>query len=305
MDKKTKDLARALFDIIISFYCIELFFSVKKELDEVKIEAKEFKDADKEVSKLKTQLANAEKDSENCNDFRKKYELTKNICLELEEQVKQYEMVIEKYEDTQEKLKKSSDEFKKKADENSSELIKTKREINELKSTHAFKETKMKDLEEKTREIEKYYETENSSWKTKFEETTKTRKEQTMTIVELKDQLHKFERDCKRATNDNEILIEQNIKLKEEMTTLITSFHSMKDSHTMLQNTVEELGDKLMARDEEVEKRDRKITTQKDEIDRKTTELQETRNQLKKLTQHLPPPNATPKKKGGATPFML
>jgi len=60
-----------------------------------------------------------------------------------------------------------------------------------------------------------------------------------------------------------------------------------------------------MARDEEVEKRDRKITTQKDEIDRKTTELQETRNQLKKLTQHLPPPNATPKKKGGATPFML
>ena len=124
MDKKTKDLARALFDIIISFYYIELFFSVKKELDEVKIEAKEFKDADKEVSKLKTQLAKAEKDSENCNDFRKKYELTKNICLELEEQVKQYEMVIEKYEDTQEKLKKSSDEFKKKADENSSELIK-------------------------------------------------------------------------------------------------------------------------------------------------------------------------------------
>ena len=40
MDKKTKDLARALFDIIISFYYIELFFSVKKELDEVKIEAK-------------------------------------------------------------------------------------------------------------------------------------------------------------------------------------------------------------------------------------------------------------------------
>ena len=54
------------------------------------MEAKEFKDADKEVSKLKTQLAKAEKDGENCNDFRKKYELTKNICLEIEEQVKQY-----------------------------------------------------------------------------------------------------------------------------------------------------------------------------------------------------------------------
>merc|ERR1711902_153069 len=154
------------------------------------------------------------------------------------------------------------------------------------------------------KEIEKYYETENSSWKTKFEESNKMKKDQTMTIVELKDQLHKLERDCTRATGENEDLHEQNNKLKEEMTTLITSFHSLKDSHLMLQNTVQELGDKLMARDEEIEKRDRKIALQKTDLDRKNVEHQETLNQLKKLTQHLP--GSTPKKKDKSiNPFLL
>ena len=278
--------------------------SVRKELEEVKAEAKDSKDLDKEVTRLKEKLSSAEKKGEECQDYKKKYELTKSICLEIEEQVKQYEKVIEKLEDTQEKLKKSNEDTKKKADDSAAELIKTKREINELKSTHAFKETKMKDLEEKTKEIEKYYETENSSWKTKFEESTKIKKDQTMTIVELKDQLYKLERDCTRATSENEDLHEQNNKLKEEMTTLITSFHSLKDSHLMLQNTVQELGDKLMARDEEIEKRDRKIASQKTDLDRKNVEHQETLNQLKKLTQHLP--GSTPKKKEKTlNPFLL
>jgi hypothetical protein len=56
-----------------------------------------------------------------------------------------------------------------------------------LKSTGAFKETKLKDLQEKNSEIEKFYETEGAQWKTKFEETSKLKKEQTSRIVEMKD----------------------------------------------------------------------------------------------------------------------
>ena len=122
--------------------------SVRKELEEVKAEAKDSKDLDKEVTRLKEKLSSAEKNGEECQDYKKKYELTKSICLEIEEQVKQYEKVIEKLEETQEKLKKSNEDTKKKADDSAAELIKIKREINELKSTQAFKETKMKDLEE-------------------------------------------------------------------------------------------------------------------------------------------------------------
>ena len=52
-----------------------------------------------------------------------------------------------------------------------------------MKSTSAFKETKLKDLEEKNKEIEKFYETEGATWKTKFEETSKMKKEQTSRII--------------------------------------------------------------------------------------------------------------------------
>ena len=97
-----------------------------------------------------------------------------------------------------------------------------------MKSTSAFKETKLKDLEEKNKEIEKFYETEGATWKTKFEETSKMKKEQTSRIVEMKDTLQNLEKDQSVLSQSNDRLSDQNTKLKEEMTTLITSFHSLK-----------------------------------------------------------------------------
>jgi chromosome segregation ATPase len=95
------------------------------------------------------------------------FEQVKQVCLELEDQTKAYELVIEKLETTLEKLKKSNAELKTKADDATAEMIKAKRDVNELKSTQAFKETKLKDLEEKNKEIEKFYETEGATWKTR------------------------------------------------------------------------------------------------------------------------------------------
>lgn len=268
--------------------------SLRKEIKEYKDENETFKDAESELKKTKERLNSVLESSQESADFKKKYELTKNICLELEDQVKEFELVIEKLEQNQDKLKASNQELKSKADEASAELIKAKREINELKSTSAFKETKLKDLEEKNKEIEKYYETEGATWKVKMEESSKLKKEQTVTIVELKDELNKLERESSRLTSENDGLFEQNTKLKEEMTTLITSFHSLKDSHLMLQNTVQELGDKLAGRDEDIERKNGKIAILKKELEAKKIEHQETMNQLKKLTQHLP--DRTPKK---------
>lgn len=280
--------------------------SLRKELNELKSESRSNRELERELERLKEKLSKCEKDTEKSSEYKKNYDLTKNICLELEDQVKQYEVVIEKLEKSQEKLQKSNEELKGKADASAAELIKFKREVNELKSTQAFKETKLKDLEEKNKEIEKFYETEGATWKTRFEESTKVKKEQTVTIVELKDLVLKLESENDKISRHNDELYDQNKKLKEEMTTLITSFHSLKDSHLMLQNTVQELGDKLMARDEEIERRERKIVSLKSDLDRKNIEHQETLNQLKKLTQHLP--DSTPSKKKDKyhhAPFML
>merc|ERR1712129_309881 len=183
------------------------------------------------------------------------------------------------------------------ADTWGSDLIKAKREINELKSTGAFKETKLKDLEEKNNEIEKFYETEGAQWKTKFEETSKLKKEQTSRIVEMKNSFQGLEKDRNQLNHENEKFRDQNAKLKEEMTTLITSFHSLKDSHQMLQNTVEELGDKLVARDEDISKKERKLSTLQADLDRKNIEHQETVNQVKKLTQQFNIKSTPSKKK--------
>ena len=51
----------------------------------------------------------------------------------------------------------------------------------------------------------------------------------------MKDKLQSLDKEQNVLNQDNEALRDQNSKLKEEMTTLITSFHSLKDSHLMLQ----------------------------------------------------------------------
>merc|ERR1712051_947762 len=190
--------------------------SLKKDFEVLKEENQSMKDAEFELKQAQKKL-------------------TKALCIELESQIKEYEVVIERMEKVQQKLKESNEDLKTKADSSGSELIKAKREINELKSTSAFKETKLKDLEEKNKEIEKFYETEGATWKTKFEETSKMKKEQTSRIVEMKDLVQNLEKDRNQLNHENEKFRDQNAKLKEEMTTLITSFHSLKDSHQMLQ----------------------------------------------------------------------
>jgi len=258
--------------------------SLKKDFEVLKEENQSMKDAEFELKQAQKKLTKAEEECQKSFDYKKKYDLTKDLCIELESQIKEYEIVIERMEKVQQKLKESNEDLKTKADTSGSDLIKAKREINELKSTGAFKETKLKDLEEKNNEIEKFYETEGAQWKTKFEETSKLKKEQTSRIVEMKDSFQNLEKDQNQLNHENEKFRDQNAKLKEEMTTLITSFHSLKDSHQMLQNTVEELGDKLVARDEDISKKERKLSTLQADLDRKNIEHQETVNQVKKLT---------------------
>jgi len=271
--------------------------SLKKDFEVLKEDNQSMKDAEFELKQAQKKLTKAEEECQKSFDYKKKYELTKDLCLELESQIKEYEIVIERMEKVQQKLKESNEDLKTKADTSGSDLIKAKREINELKSTGAFKETKLKDLEEKNNEIEKFYETEGAQWKTKFEETSKLKKEQTSRIVEMKNSFQSLEKDQNQLNHENEKFRDQNAKLKEEMTTLITSFHSLKDSHQMLQNTVEELGDKLVARDEDISKKERKLSTLQADLDRKNIEHQETVNQVKKLTQQFNIQSTPSKKK--------
>jgi hypothetical protein len=69
-------------------------------------------------------LTKAEEECQKSSDYKKKYELTKDLCLELESQIKEYEIVIERMEKVQQKLKESNEDLKTKADSSGSDLIK-------------------------------------------------------------------------------------------------------------------------------------------------------------------------------------
>lgn len=277
---------------------------VTKELAAARAEGDKQTDLNEKVADLRQKLSRAEKEADELTGIKRKYEMTKQVCLELEDQIKEYESVIDKLEKTHERLKESNASLKSKSDENASELIKTKAEVNELKSLQAFNESKLKDLQEKNKEIEKFYENEGTTWRTKYEETVRVKKDQTTTIVELKDRMTMSDKERERFVEDNERLHDQNAKLKEEMTTLITSIHSLKESNLMLQTTVQELADKLTARDDELKSRAGKLKQLKEEMDKKSHEHKVTMEQLKKLTLHLP---ATPSKKKDKLhpPFLL
>jgi hypothetical protein len=85
---------------------------LKKDFEALKEENKTMKDAETELKQAKSKLNRVEEECQKSSDFKKKYELTKNICLELEDQVKEYDVVIEKLEKMQKTLKESNEDLK-------------------------------------------------------------------------------------------------------------------------------------------------------------------------------------------------
>merc|ERR1719334_1738511 len=125
----------------------------------------------------------------------------------------------------------------------------------------AFKDSQIRDLEEQIKELEvknqeskKVYETETQRWRTRYDEVYGVQKDQSSTMVELKDALVTATDERDRSHEMNAYLSEQNTKLKEESATLITGIQSLKDSNMMLQGSVRELAEKLARRDAEIER---------------------------------------------------
>jgi len=69
--------------------------------------------------------------------------MTKQLCLELEVQIKESENAFEQMHSTHAKLKDSYDSLKDSSKNHSADLMKAKSEANELKSLLAYTETKV------------------------------------------------------------------------------------------------------------------------------------------------------------------
>ena len=61
---------------------------------------------------LQIKISELNNEIEKNNGFEKRYNMTKNVCYELEDQVKEYERIIEKLETSQERLTQTNTELK-------------------------------------------------------------------------------------------------------------------------------------------------------------------------------------------------
>jgi len=255
--------------------------TLSQDLREARKDSEKQQEFEARCENLQIKLSEMIKEVERNEGFEKRYNTTKNVCYELEDQIKEYERIIEKLETSQEKLLRTNTEMKGKTEKSSSEYISAKSEINELKSMLAYKDSKIRDLTEKNDESRDFYETEGQRWKSRFEEVSLAYKESSHSVAEFKDSLALATQERDQANHINAHLNEQNNKLKEESASLITGIHSLKESNMMLQGSVRDLADKLARRDKEIERL-------KENFKNLDHEHRVTLEQVKKLTKYIP-----------------
>merc|ERR1712150_80771 len=265
---------------------------VKQELEVLRKDSETAEEYAEKCDDLERALVKKDKELEGLKSVEKHFKLTKSVCDELEDQLKEYERIVEKLESSKEKLSASNAELKGKSEGCSTELITTKGQVNELKSLIAYKDSLIKDLDEKNKDSQNFYETETEKWKVRYEKVEQVQREQSSKMIELKDALLVATDGGDKAHHMNGYLSEQNTKLKEESATLITALQSLKGSNMTLQGSVRELAEKSARRDQEIERRGEKIQKLSKDMQLKKHEHQVTLDQLKKLTQHLPDRNA-------------
>merc|ERR1711878_109476 len=112
------------------------------------------------------------------------------ICLELEDQIKEYERLIEKLESSQERLATANSELKGKTEKSSSDYISARSEKNE--------------------QSRNFYEAEGQHWKSRYEEIATAFKESSQNAAEFKEALTQTTQERNDANQMNDQLNEQN-----------------------------------------------------------------------------------------------
>ena len=82
------------------------------ELDEARKDGEKQQEFEARCENLQIKIAELTNEIEKNDGFEKRYNMTKNVCYELEDQIKEYERIIEKLETSQEKLTQTNTELK-------------------------------------------------------------------------------------------------------------------------------------------------------------------------------------------------
>lgn len=253
-----------------------------------------------ELERTKTQITNLKKSSEEMGELKDNFVTIKTTCLELQEQIGDYEMLVDKLERKVTDLKQTNERLSKEITEMSQTVSSIKIEKNELQSKLIYTETQLKEVKAKHNDIETLYKEEEKSWNERLSHLNLSKRDQSDALFNLKNQLNALAKNYDLVNEEVEALRTDNLSLKEERSQLITNLSSLKESNLKLNNVMEEMLEKIAKRNKEIQKVKDDLASVLEDKDKHETETHTQIIQLRKLVDHLQAKNDAMKVKGKA-----
>ena len=129
------------------------------EKDAKGLRAREVADRDLEfeLEQVRKKLEKAEEVKDDHYRLKQNYETLKHTCLELQDQVADYDRLTEKLEKSIGEARSASDAARKEASENAEAMAALKVERNELKSSLIYAETQLREVKAKHDDVEQLF----------------------------------------------------------------------------------------------------------------------------------------------------
>ncbi|TRY70368.1 hypothetical protein TCAL_04488 [Tigriopus californicus] len=274
--------------------------TLEKKLLDQRQKEQEITTLKNELERTKTQMTNLKKSSDEMSEFKDSFLTLKTTCIELQEQIGDYEALVDKLERKVTDLKQTNDRLTKEITEMSETVSSVKIEKNELQSKLIYTETQFKAVQAKHNDIETLYKEEEKSWNERLSHLNLSKQDQSDALVNLKNQLNALAKNYDLVNEEVEGLRNDNLALKEERSQLITNLSSLKDSNLKLNSVMEEMLEKIAKRNKEIQKMKEDLASVLEDKDKHETETHTQIIQLRKLVDHLQAKNDAMKVKGKA-----
>ena len=195
------------------------------ERDAKELRAREVADRDLEfeLEQVRKKLEKAEEVKDDHYRLKQNYETLKHTCLELQDQVADYDRLTEKLEKSIVEARSASDAAKKEASENAEMLAKLKVERNELKSSVIYAETQLREMKAKHDDVEQLFRREEDEWTRRIDRANTTKLEQSESLEQVRSQMAALAKNYDIVSAESKGLKEQNFRLKEETSAMTTN----------------------------------------------------------------------------------
>ncbi len=260
---------------------------LEEERDRLREKATSNGDLRLEVDQLRKKLDRATEANDDAFRLRSNYETLKHTCLELQDQLADYDRLVGKLENSIEEAKAAGEKSRKAAAESSNQLADLKVERNELKSALIYAETQLREVKSKHEDVEVLFTKEEAEWRRRLDDVAAVSRERERELDELRARLAGAERSGEEAGADAAKLRKQNLRLKEESSAMATNIGSLKESNLKLHAVMEEMLEKMEAKNQEMGALRDRLAVAKSELDKRELESGTQIGQLKKLVDHL------------------